>query len=90
MTLREMIDSIGIDEEPLECSFVMVAFMRTVLQGEPSTFEGDCASLIKTAELVGRPNQPETVRKVLSHLGPIPDMEVPDSIWLSIANADAE
>lgn len=90
MTLREMLEVIGIDEEPLQCAFIIAALLRTVVQREASTFEGECAGLVEVSKLVGEMNRPESVRKLLDGLGGIPDMEVPDSLWLQIATADAE
>ena len=88
MTLREMVDEIGIDECPLECAFVIAALLRTTLQREPSTFDGECASLVMATKVYGKVNEPESIRKWLASLGKIPDLDVPDSIWLSMATAD--
>jgi hypothetical protein len=90
MTLREMCDSIGIDDNPFECAFCIAALLRSSLQREPSTFEGECATLVEVTKLIGRVDQPETIRRWLGMLKAIPDMEVPDSTWLSIVNADLE
>ena len=90
MTLREMCDSIGIDDEPFECAFVIAGLLRTILQREPSTFEGECATLVEVTKLIGHVDEPETIHKWLAMLGPIPDQEVPDSLWQSMAEADQE
>lgn len=90
MTLREMCDTIGIDDNPFECAFCIAALLRTCHQGEPSTFEGECATLLQVTEHIGRVDEPETIRKWLATLKKIPDMEVPDSVWLSITEADKD
>lgn len=88
MTLREACDGIGIDEDPIGCAFVIAAMLRTSVQREPSTFEGECASINKLHELTGlRMDRPDDVRAWLNDLGTVPDIEVPDSLWLSLADA---
>ncbi len=90
MTLREMCDSIGIDDNPLECAFCIAALLRSSLQGKLSTFEGECATLVQVTKRIGRVDEPETIHKWLGMLDTIPDTEVPDELWLSIVNADPE
>ncbi len=87
MTLREMVDSIGIDAEPLECAFCIAAFVRTVAQGEASTFEGECATLVAATEKIGRVDEPDNVRKLLEMFSNVADMEVPDSFWVDMATS---
>lgn len=89
MTLREACEEIGIDDDPLGCAFAIAAFMRTAIQGEPSTYEGECASLVKASEHFEL-NTGDGIRNWLNDLGKIPDIEMPDSFWLSIATADAD
>jgi hypothetical protein len=36
MTLREAVEIAGIDDDPLGCGFIIAAFLRSVVQGEPS------------------------------------------------------
>lgn len=90
MTLREMVESIGIDEEPFECAFCIASLLRTVIQREPSTFEGECATLVQVTEKIGRVDEPATIRRWLQLLGRVPDLEVPDSVWMSIVDADQD
>ena len=91
MTLREIVEEIGIDDFPDQCAFVIASTMRTSVQGEPSTFEGECASLCKLRELTGwRVDSPEDIRSRLADLGRFADHDFPDEFWIAIANADQE
>lgn len=89
MTLREMcIDAIGIDADPLGCAFVIVAVMRTAAQGEPSTFEGECASINKAAELLGiDPTDPAAIRWWLDDLKALADLDLPNEFWAALADS---
>lgn len=82
-----MCESTGIDEAPFECAFVIASFLRTVDQGEPSTLDGDCATLCAVCDSHGRPDDPDAVRRWLLALGDLPDREVPDELWLSMIEA---
>lgn len=90
MTLREMVESIGIDEDPMGCAFVIAAYLRTADQREPSTFEGECATLVRATEAYGRMDDPAAVRRFLEAFSGVADIPVPDAFWLSIADADPE
>lgn len=88
MTLREVVNDVGIDEDPFACAFLIAGFLRSVVQGEPSTFEGECASLNKLHELTGWwADSPDDIRKWLADLGAIPDIDVPDAFWDAMAAA---
>jgi len=89
MTLREAVALIGIDENPLGCGFAIAALLRTAVHGEPSTFEDECASLVKASEHFDLKTG-DGIRKWLADLGRVPDIDVPDSFWLFIVNADSE
>jgi hypothetical protein len=88
MTLREMVNEVGIDDDPLGCAFVIAGFLRTAAQKEPSTFEGECASINKLHQLTGRDvSKPETIRWWLDDCEPASSLEVPDWWWLEICKA---
>ena len=89
MTLREAVEVAGIDDDPLSCGFVIAAFLRTVVQGEPSTYEGECASLIKASEYFDLKTG-DGIREWLADLGRLPDLDLTDSFWLSIVEADQD
>ena len=89
-TLREMCEIVGIDDNPMECAFVIAALLRTTLQKEPSTFDGECASIVAACETYGLMDKPESIRKWLDALGKVADFDVPDRVWLSIAEADRD
>lgn len=84
MTLREAVNEIGINEEPMECAFLIIGFLRAARTGVVGTFEDDCAGLLVVTGEIGRVDGPDTVKKWLDMLGRIPDMEVPDSVWLQL------
>jgi hypothetical protein len=90
VTLRETLENvIGIDDDPLGCAFAIAALLRSAVQGEPSTFEGECASLVKASEHYDLTNG-DGIRKWLGDLGWLPDIDVPDPFWLSIVEADQD
>ncbi len=82
-----MCDSIGTDEAPFECAFVIAGFLRTLEQGESSTLDGDCETLCAVCEQYGRPDDPAAIDRWLAALGELPDREVPDSLWLSMVES---
>lgn len=89
MTLREICeDVIGIDDDPLGCAFVIAGTLRTAVQGEPSTYEGECASLLKATELFPI-NTPAGVRAWLADLGRLPDVDMPNSFWRRMTEAES-
>ena len=90
MTLREMVNEIGIKEEPLQCAFVIASLLRSTLQREISTFEGEYSSVLMASEVYGNQNTPEGVREWLRCLGKVPDIDVPNKVWAAIAYADKD
>lgn len=87
MTLRDMCESVGIDSDPQGCAFVIAGTLRTAVQGEPSTFEGECASLVKASEFYDV-RTPAGIRKWLNALGAAADHDLPKEFWLWMAEAD--
>lgn len=90
MTLREMLDFVGIDENPLQCAFVIAGLLRTSIQREVSTFEGECATLLLATEHYGKISNPENLRRWIDDLGQVMDIDVPDSLWFAISEADKD
>lgn len=89
MTLRELCDVVGIDSDPLGCCFVIAAVLRSAVQGEPSTFEGECASILKAHEHYDTWTG-AGVRAWLDGLGEAATLDLPDGFILSIMSADGE
>ena len=87
MTLREAVEKIGYDE-PLECAFIIAACMRSAVQGEPSTYEGDCASIRKAREHFDT-RTADGIRAWMDDLGQFADFDFPDSWWINVLEADA-
>ena len=87
MTIREMCEAVGIDRDPLGCGFVIASALRTAVQGEASTFEGECASLIKASDHFDV-NTAAGIRAWLTDLGKAAEFDFPDSFWAAIARAD--
>ena len=87
MTLR---DALGtkeeIDADPLGAAFVIAACLRTAYQGEPSTYEGECASLLVASKHFDLKTG-DGIRAWLADLGTLPDMELPNRFWLSICDS---
>lgn len=93
MTLREVCaDAIGIDADPMGCAFLIAAVLRTGVQGEPSTFEGECASINKAAELLGiDPTSPASIRWWLDDIKALADLDMPNEFWAALVDsADAD
>ena len=87
MTLREVLGTNDeIDADPLGCAFMIAATLRSALQGEPSTYEGECESLVKASEHYDLKSG-DGIRAWLDRLGVIPDMDLPDRFWLEMADA---
>ena len=87
MTLRDVLGSNDeIDADPLGAAFMIAATLRSAAQGEPSTYEGECATLAKASEHFDLKSG-DGIRVWLTRLGVIPDMDLPDSFWLSMAAA---
>jgi hypothetical protein len=85
MTLRELVTKA---DNPLEASFMIAGFLRTAIQGEPSTYEGDCASIVKAMDTLPFDiTTPEGIQSWLTDLGTVPDIDMPDSFWLSMAES---
>lgn len=81
MTLREAVDICDPDADPLGCAFLIAGFMRSALQGEPSTFEGDLASLVMAHEVGIDTTTGDGIRAWLADLGRVPDVDVPRRFW---------
>lgn len=92
MTLREACEQIvGIDTDPLGCAFVIAGLLRTAVQGEPSTFEGECASIVKAQEVMGiSATSPADIRRWLDDLGRLADLDMSNEFWLNMVTADME
>lgn len=94
MTLREVCtEIIGIDDEPMSCAFMIAAVLRTCGQGgSPSTFEGECASLVKAVELLGiNLTDPEDIRWWLDDIKAVSDFDMPRDFWeRMVAAAEAD
>lgn len=86
MTLREACEHAGIDDDPLGCAFLVAGFLRSSLQGEPSTFEGECASLRVASEHYDLTTG-AGVRAWLADLGRVPDIDAPAAFWRRLADA---
>jgi hypothetical protein len=90
MSLRDVCESVGPDAEPMECAFLIAAFLRTAVQGEPSTFEGECASLVKASERYDIDNGAD-IRRWLDNLGPAAELKMPTVWWAKmVESADAD
>lgn len=87
MTLRELCDVVGIDDDPLGCGFAIVAVLRSAVQGEPSTYEGECASLLKASELFDV-NDPQGIRLWLDALGEFTTINLPEKWLLNVFRDD--
>lgn len=88
-TLRELCNIVGIEEDPLGCAFAIACVMRSAMQGEPSTYEGECASLVKASEFF-KVNTPDGIRKWLDDLGALAELDLPEPWLLKIFQADLE
>ena len=88
MTLREICDMISIDKNPIECAFVIASSLRTILQGEPSTIEGECATILAAEEEYGSVTDPSSIRLWLDRLGPVSEANIPDRILRGIVEAN--
>lgn len=92
MTLRQAVDLVMQDGDWLEGAFVIAAFLRTAAQGEPSTYEGECASINKAIDILPFDvKSPEGIQLWLAHIGELADKDMPDKWWKQIAEtADEE
>ena len=84
-TLREFVESIGPDAEPLECAFLIAMILRSAVQGEASTFEGECASICMAMRLGIDTKTGDGIRAWLADLGAFADFPLPDRLLLAIA-----
>ena len=88
-SLRQMCEFVGIDSNPLGCGFVITALLRSAAQGEPSTFEGELASLVKASDHFDL-KAGKGIREWLTDLGELADMPLPESYWAKIVSADMQ
>lgn len=80
-TLREAIELLDIDSNPIGSSMIIAGWLRSMDQGEPSTREGECASLNGVMDVYGRIDDPANVRKWIEDIGPALDKPMPDA-WV--------
>ena len=86
MTLREFV---SLADDPLEASFMIASFLRTVVQGEPSTYEGECATIRKAMEILPFDlTTMEGIQQWLDDLGRLSDINCPNEFWLSMCNSE--
>ena len=87
MTLRDVLGSNDeIDADPLGAAFMIAGTLRSAYQGEPSTYEGECATILKASEHFDLKSG-DGIRAWLDRLGVLPDMELPDRFWLAMCEA---
>lgn len=89
-TLRELVEQFSSDDDPsnpFECAFLIAMVMRTAIQGEASTIEGECLSLIKAREHYDLESM-DGIRQWLDDLGECADTEVPELVLSQIASAN--
>lgn len=87
MTRREAVDHVNPDLYPGQAAFIIAGFLRTVVQGEPSTFEGECASLNAAAKHYDL-RSGDGIRAWPAALGGVPDIPAPTGFWLNMLDAD--
>lgn len=80
MTLRELVEIVDIDADPEQAAVMLITVVRSSLQGEPSTVEGETASYLKAEEFYGTMSDPANVRKMLAGFEQIMDIEIPRSL----------
>lgn len=89
MNLREAVDVVGIEADPLGCGFAIAAFIRTAVQREPSTYEGECATLRAAIDTLPYDvTTPAGIRAWLDDLGTVAELDMPRTWWLNLLTAD--
>ena len=68
----------------------MLGILRSGLQGEPATFEGELVSALKWTDIYGKISA-DGIRRWLDDIGKLADMPIPDSVlkgYLDAADSD--
>lgn len=95
MTIKELINVVIEDEEPtdllaLGCFLAIAGALRSVEQGEPSTFDGECSSVLALMNQTNYQPTVEGLQKFMEECPAILSIEIPDQTLFDWANADEE
>lgn len=85
-SLNDMLLLLDVDADPLEAAFLIAGFLRTAVQGEVSTFEGECASLLKAGEHFDLKSG-DGIRAWVADIGVLASHPIPAWWWAKIADA---
>lgn len=95
MTIQELIKTI-IGDEPMsddlamECFFAIAGALRTRVQGEASTFEGECAGIMAVMDKTGIRPDASGLKRFMEECPHILAIEIPDAVLRMMAEADDE